>query len=81
MECSGSEATFFKYLKGQGPRPSRTQEGMILRASEWTGVPLEFEERSNRIETGWIIRQRGDQVQRDRKPQRVNSASPPAIGM
>src|SRR5204863_1601726 len=40
MECSGSDATFFEYLKGEGPRPSRTQEGMILSASEWTGVPL-----------------------------------------
>ena len=40
MECSGSDATFFEYFKGEGPRPSRTQEGMILSASEWTGVPL-----------------------------------------
>jgi DMSO/TMAO reductase YedYZ molybdopterin-dependent catalytic subunit len=40
MECSGSDATFFEYLKGEGARPSRTQEGMILSASEWTGVPL-----------------------------------------
>jgi len=40
MECSGSDATFFEYLKGEGPKPSRTQEGMILSASEWTGVPL-----------------------------------------
>src|SRR5207244_12663001 len=40
MECSGSDATFFEYLKGDGPRPSRTQEGMILSASEWTGAPL-----------------------------------------
>ena len=40
MECSGSDATFFEYFKGEGPRPSRTGEGMILSASEWTGVPL-----------------------------------------
>jgi DMSO/TMAO reductase YedYZ molybdopterin-dependent catalytic subunit len=40
MECSGSDATFFEYLKGEGPRPSRTKEGMILSGSEWTGVPL-----------------------------------------
>ena len=40
MECSGSNATFFEYFKGEGPKPSRTQEGMILSASEWTGVPL-----------------------------------------
>jgi DMSO/TMAO reductase YedYZ molybdopterin-dependent catalytic subunit len=40
MECSGSDATFFEYFKGEGPRPSRTQEGMILSASEWTGAPL-----------------------------------------
>ena len=40
MECSGSDATFFEYLKGEGPRPSRTKEGMILSASEWTGAPL-----------------------------------------
>ena len=40
MECSGSDATYFEYLKGDGPKPSRTQEGMILSASEWTGVPL-----------------------------------------
>src|SRR5207247_4317392 len=40
MECSGSDATFFEYFKGEGPKPSRTQEGMILSASEWTGVPL-----------------------------------------
>ncbi len=37
---SGSDATFFEYFKGEGPKPSRTQEGMILSASEWTGVPL-----------------------------------------
>jgi DMSO/TMAO reductase YedYZ molybdopterin-dependent catalytic subunit len=40
MECSGSDATFFEYFKGEGVKPSRTQEGMILSASEWTGVPL-----------------------------------------
>ena len=40
MECSGSDATYFEYFKGQGPEPSRVQEGMILSASEWTGVPL-----------------------------------------
>ena len=40
MECSGSDATFFEYFKGEGPKPSRTQEAMILSASEWTGVPL-----------------------------------------
>lgn len=40
MECSGNDATFFEYFKGEGPKPSRTQEGMILSASEWTGVPL-----------------------------------------
>jgi DMSO/TMAO reductase YedYZ molybdopterin-dependent catalytic subunit len=40
MECSGSDATFFEYFKGEGAKPSRTQEGMILSASEWTGVSL-----------------------------------------
>ena len=40
MECSGSDATFFEYFQGKGPKPSRTQECMILSASEWTGVPL-----------------------------------------
>ena len=40
MECSGSDATFFEYFKGEGDKPSRTQEAMILSASEWTGVPL-----------------------------------------
>jgi DMSO/TMAO reductase YedYZ molybdopterin-dependent catalytic subunit len=40
MECSGSDATYFDYIRGEGPRPSRTREGMILSASEWTGVPL-----------------------------------------
>jgi len=42
MECSGSDATFFEYFKGEGPRPSRTQEGMILSASEWTGAYSAF---------------------------------------
>ena len=40
MECSGSDATFFEYIKGEGPKPSRTSEAMILSAGEWTGVPL-----------------------------------------
>lgn len=40
MECSGSDATYFEYFKGEGPKPSRTSEAMILSASEWTGVPL-----------------------------------------
>ena len=40
MECSGSDATYFEYFKGEGPKPSRTQERMILSASEWTGAPL-----------------------------------------
>ena len=40
MECSGSDATYFEYLKGEGEKPSRTNECMILSASEWTGVPL-----------------------------------------
>ena len=40
MECSGSDATFFEYFKDEGPKPSRTQDCMILSASEWTGVPL-----------------------------------------
>lgn len=40
MECSGSDATYFEYFKGDGPKPSRTQECMILSASEWTGAPL-----------------------------------------
>ena len=40
MECSGSDATYFEYLRGVGPEPSRVKEGMILSASEWTGVPL-----------------------------------------
>ena len=40
MECSGSDATYFEYFKGEGPKPSRTQERMILSACEWTGTPL-----------------------------------------
>ena len=40
MECSGSDATFFEYFKGEGPRPVRATECMILSASEWTGAPL-----------------------------------------
>lgn len=40
MECSGSDATYFEYFKGEGSKPSRTSECMILSASEWTGVPL-----------------------------------------
>ena len=40
MECSGSDATFFEYFQGEGTKPSRTKECMILSASEWTGVPL-----------------------------------------
>jgi len=40
MECSGSDATYFEYFKGEGPKPSRTKEAMILSGSEWTGVPL-----------------------------------------
>ena len=40
MECSGSDATYFEYFKGEGEKPSRSKERMILSASEWTGVPL-----------------------------------------
>jgi DMSO/TMAO reductase YedYZ molybdopterin-dependent catalytic subunit len=40
MECSGSDANFFEYFKGTGPRPNRAEEGMILSAGEFTGVPL-----------------------------------------
>lgn len=40
MECSGSDANFFEYFKGEGPRPIRATEGMILSAGEFTGVPL-----------------------------------------
>jgi len=36
MECSGSDATFFDYFRGEGPKPSRTQEGMILSAANET---------------------------------------------
>ena len=39
MECSGSDATFFEYFKGEGPRPIRAEEGMIASAVEFTGVP------------------------------------------
>ena len=40
MECSGSDVGFFDYSRGKGPRPSRTKEGMLLSASEWTGASL-----------------------------------------
>ena len=40
MECSGSDANFFEYFKGTGPRPNRAEEGMIVSAGEFTGVPL-----------------------------------------
>ena len=40
MECSGSDADFFEYASGEGPRPSRAKECMILSASEWTGTSL-----------------------------------------
>ena len=40
MECSGSDVGFFDYSRGTGPRPSRTKEGMLLSASEWTGASL-----------------------------------------
>ncbi len=40
MECSGSDANFFEYFQGKGPRPTRAEEGMILSAGEFTGVPL-----------------------------------------
>ncbi len=41
MECSGSDADFFEYIKGdRQDRPSRSKECMILSASEWTGTPL-----------------------------------------
>ena len=40
MECSGSDANFFEYFQGQGPRPIRAEEGMIASAGEFTGVPL-----------------------------------------
>jgi DMSO/TMAO reductase YedYZ molybdopterin-dependent catalytic subunit len=40
MECSGSDATYFEYFQGLGPKPSRNGEAMILSAGEFTGVPL-----------------------------------------
>jgi DMSO/TMAO reductase YedYZ molybdopterin-dependent catalytic subunit len=40
MECSGSDATYFEYFQGTGPKPSRCGEAMILSAGEFTGVPL-----------------------------------------
>lgn len=40
MECSGSDADFFEYVKGERARPVRATEGMILSAGEFTGVPL-----------------------------------------
>jgi DMSO/TMAO reductase YedYZ molybdopterin-dependent catalytic subunit len=40
MECSGSDADFFEYFKGERSRPVRATEGMILSAGEFTGVPL-----------------------------------------
>jgi DMSO/TMAO reductase YedYZ molybdopterin-dependent catalytic subunit len=40
MECSGSDADFFEYFKGDRSRPVRATEGMILSAGEFTGVPL-----------------------------------------
>jgi DMSO/TMAO reductase YedYZ molybdopterin-dependent catalytic subunit len=40
MECSGSDADFFEYFKGERARPVRATEGMILSAGEFTGVPL-----------------------------------------
>jgi DMSO/TMAO reductase YedYZ molybdopterin-dependent catalytic subunit len=40
MECSGSDADFFEYFKGERSRPVRANEGMILSAGEFTGVPL-----------------------------------------
>ncbi len=40
MECSGSDADFFEYAQGEGPRPSRAKDCMILSASEWTGTSL-----------------------------------------
>lgn len=40
MECSGSDADFFEYARGERERPSRTKEGMILSAGEFTGAPL-----------------------------------------
>lgn len=40
MECSGSDADFFEFFKGEGPRPSRTKDRMILSGGEFTGTPL-----------------------------------------
>jgi DMSO/TMAO reductase YedYZ molybdopterin-dependent catalytic subunit len=40
MECSGSDADFYEYFKGERARPSRARDGMILSAGEFTGVPL-----------------------------------------
>jgi len=40
MECSGSDADFFEHFKGTGPRPLRREQHMLLRAGEFTGVPL-----------------------------------------
>jgi DMSO/TMAO reductase YedYZ molybdopterin-dependent catalytic subunit len=40
VECSGSDADFFEYFKGERARPVRATEGMILSAGEFTGVPL-----------------------------------------
>ena len=51
MECSGSDATYFEYFKGEGPKPSRNQERMILSAAEWTGTPLDKEGRVERVRT------------------------------
>jgi DMSO/TMAO reductase YedYZ molybdopterin-dependent catalytic subunit len=40
MECSGSDATYFEYFQGKGPKPTRAKEMNPLSASEWTGTPL-----------------------------------------
>jgi len=40
MECSGSDVDFFDYMKGERTRPSRAEEGMVVSAAEFTGVPL-----------------------------------------
>jgi DMSO/TMAO reductase YedYZ molybdopterin-dependent catalytic subunit len=40
MECSGSDANYFEYFQGIGPKPLRCEEAMILSAGEFTGVPL-----------------------------------------
>ena len=53
MECSGSDATYFEYFKGEGPRPSRTQ-----------GAHDPFRQRVDRCapggrpQRGWIDRPR-----------------------